>query len=55
VPLQAGPQFPLFVDEFADAGQGVVVTCHGSSVPAVRPDLARLGRNVGHRGDETRG
>ncbi|OBK74943.1 hypothetical protein A5651_08650 [Mycobacterium sp. 1274761.0] len=34
MPLQALPQLALLVDEFADTGQGVIFSCHESSVPA---------------------
>ena len=42
-PLQAAAQFPLLVNEFADAGQGVFVRCHGSSVPACVVGLNAIG------------
>ena len=41
--LQAGTQFALLVDEFVDAGQGVVIRCHGPSVPAVVVGLNAIG------------
>jgi hypothetical protein len=40
VPLQAIAQFALLVDEFVDMSKGIVVRCHGSSVPAVVLGLA---------------
>ncbi len=34
MPLQAGAKFALLVNQLADMVQGIVVRCHGSSVPA---------------------
>jgi hypothetical protein len=43
VPLQASTKFALLVDEIADVCQGVVVRCHGSSVPVGAVGLNLIG------------
>ena len=43
VPLQAGPKFPLLIDQLADVRKGVFVRCHGSSVPVETVRLNAIG------------